>query len=59
MTPDQLAYEFGTIIFLVIITQPVHWIVRKIRRKPMKLFSRMDYKVGALGLKYFSSAPCA
>jgi amino acid transporter len=42
MTADQLAYQFGgvigTIIVLLLLSQLLHWIVRKIRRKPKKLF---------------------
>jgi hypothetical protein len=42
VTADQLAYQFGglmgTAIFLLLLSQLIHWIVRKIRRKPKKLF---------------------
>jgi hypothetical protein len=42
MTPDQVGYEFGgfigAIIIFLLLDQFVHWIVRKIRRKPRKTF---------------------
>jgi apolipoprotein N-acyltransferase len=42
MNDEVIAYQLGrltgTIIFLLLLSQLIHWIVRKIRRKPRKQF---------------------